>query len=401
MDVDAFVFNAGRNSLAKATASVICSNVGIGTFVAIFLFARASPVVGISIVLAGTLGLLLCAILARRIHEISRRTGAYGLVDLIIVTHGVRNPVLVWLPVAAVFVLRIMIQLIALALILGEAFDLSPAAALAASTLFSGVFVMIGGYKAATEVDLFHAAVILALMACVALALPSAGFAERDLIDLGPYAPILLVGVFVFLPFSAVLGIDNWQRISTAQSAGVARQAYLWGTLVCGLIYATIAAAALLPGASDDVLASFRGLMPAAAPWLADILFACAIVSSIDTFMMPLVSTFARHGMGLGQLRMLVTGLFVVVAVLAAFVGDILSSVIAAFNSLAVFLPAVAGAFLLDNPKPRAATLSMMLGVATTLALTAVDPDSAAPIGFAVSASVYWLAQRAGVRQAP
>ena len=394
IDVDAFVFNAGGNSLLKATASVVCSNVGIGTFVAIFLFTKASPVIGVSIVAAATLGLLLCAVLAPRIHDISRRTGTYGLVDLIVVTHGVSRPILVWLPVAVVFVLRIMIQLIALGLILGEAFGLSPLVALAAATLFSSLYVIIGGYRAATETDLFHAVVIVAAMAFVAFALPQGAQGGRDFLDLGPYQPVLLMGVFLFLPFSAVLGIDNWQRMSTAQSATVARRAYVAGTVICGAIYAAIAAAALLPGTQDDVLASFRGLMPAGAPWLAEALFASAIISSIDTFMVPLTSTFARQGLDLRQLRLLVVGLFVLIAVLAALIGDILSSVIAAFNSLVVFLPAVCGAMLLKNPRPEAATVSMSVGVAATLLLTSVDQNSAAPIGFAISTLAYWLIQR-------
>lgn len=208
------------------------------------------------------------------------------------------------------------------------------------------------------------------------------------------YERLCLVGIFLFLPFSAVLGIDNWQRISTAETAPVARRAYLIGALVCGLIYAMIAFAALLPGAQDDVLASFRDLMPGGAPWLADILFASAIVSSIDTFMVPLTSTFARKGLALRQLRLLIVGLFLVVAVLAGLVGDILSSVIAAFNSLVVFLPAVYGAMVLREPRQEAAIASMIAGVAVTLLLTTIDQNSAAPIGFAVSAMVYWLIQR-------
>lgn len=395
MDVPAFVFNAGRNSLAEITASVVCGNIGIGTFVAIFLFTQASPVIGVSIVVAYTMGLLLCAVLARHIHDASARANAYGLVDLIVATHGVRHALLVWLPVSIVFILRIMVQLAALALILVETFGLSPIAALVAATIFSGCYVVIGGYRAATETDIFHAAVILSLLLYVAATMPPGVGAEKAFLDLGPYTPVLLVGIFLFLPFSAVMGIDNWQRIATAENAAVATKAYSIGAVICGLSYATIAAVALLPGSQADVLASFRALMPAGAPWLADMLFACAIISTIDTFMVPLTSTFARRGLNLAQLRLLVAGLFVLVAVLTGIMGNLLSNIIAAFNSLAVFLPAVFGALLLRDPKPEAAIASMVIGVTVSLLLTTIDINSAAPVGFAISATVYWLIQRA------
>ena len=216
----------------------------------------------------------------------------------------------------------------------------------------------------------------------------------RELLDLGPYSPILLAGIFLFLPFSAVLGIDNWQRIATARTAATAMKAYSIAALVCGVSYATIAAVALLPGSQDDVLASFRMLMPSGTPWLADVLFVCAIISTIDTFMVPLTTTFARRGLTLGQLRLLVVTLFFLIAVLTGITGDLLSNVIAAFNSLAVFLPAACGALLLRAPKPAAAVTSMTFGVTVSLLLTTVDINSAAPIGFAISAAIYWLVQR-------
>ncbi|WP_170314716.1 sodium:solute symporter family transporter [Aquibium carbonis] len=394
MDVPAFVFNAGRNSLSQITASVICGNIGIGTFVAIFLFTRASLTIGISIAIAYTMGLVVCAILARRIHELSSRHDTFGLVDLIVVTHGVRHPLLIWMPVAVVFVLRIMVQIAALALILTEAFGLSPTASLAVATISSGSYVVIGGYRAATETDMFHASVILSILLFVAATMPAAG-GEIDLLDLGPYTPVLLVGIFLFLPFSAVLGIDNWQRIATARTAEVATKAYGICAVVCGFCYATIVAVAALPGGGTDVLASFRALMPPGAPWLADLLFACAIISTIDTFMVPLTTTFARLGLNLSQLRWLVAGLFGLVAVLTGMMGDLLSNIIAAFNSLAVFLPAVFGALVLRAPKPQAAISSMVIGVAASLLLTTIDVSSSAPIGFAVSVATYWLVHQA------
>jgi solute:Na+ symporter, SSS family len=399
MDVAVFTLNAGGNSLPLMVASVVSGNIGVGTFVAIFLFTTASPVIGVSIAIAYTLGLLICAATASRIHATSARFQAFGLVDLIVATHRVRQPIFVWLPIAAVFILRIMVQLSALALIMAQAVALPPMLALGVATIFAGAYVAIGGYRAATETDLLHAIVIVGLMVLAATGLitlldTAAVDVTRSFFDFGPYTPMLLVGIFLFLPFSPVLAIDNWQRVATASSAQTAARAFLIGALICGLCYATIAAAALSSGAPDDALAAFRMLMPAVAPWLADILFASAVLSTIDTFMMPLTTTFARQGLSLGRLRALVIALFALVAALALFTGNILANVIAAFNSLAVLLPAVFGAFVLKNPRSDAAIASITIGVLASLVLTTIDVNSAAPLGFLLSAATYWLAHR-------
>jgi solute:Na+ symporter, SSS family len=398
MDVAAFTLNSGGNSLSLMSASVVCGNIGVGTFVAIFLFTKASPVIGISIAIAYALGLLICAALAARIHAISAKFGAFGLVDLVVATHEVRQPLLVWLPVAMVFILRIMVQLTALALLVSEALALDPLVALGCATLFAGTYVAIGGYRAATETDMVHAAVIVGVVVLAALSMPwGAGdisSRQEGLLDLGPYTPMLLIGIFVFLPFSPVLAIDNWQRIATAGSARTATAAFLIGAIICAFCYATIVMAALTPGSPEDALSAFRALMPSQAPWLADILFASAVLSTIDTFMMPLTTTFARLGLTLAKLRLLVIGLFALVATLAAITGDILANVIAAFNSLAVFLPALFGAFFLDKPRAEAAIVSMIAGVLASLLLTTIDVNSSAPIGFLLSALTYWLVHR-------
>lgn len=390
ISVDDFLYNGVNNSSYKVLFSVICGNVGVGTFVVYYSLTQASPVIGLAAVFAGIAGLIICAILAGHLHDMAKKTDTIGLVDLLVVTHEVRRPLLIWLPVAVVFLLRVLVQLGALALVLSQALGISYLAAVALGTLASGAYIIVGGYRAATETDVFHGLLIVLLMMLAALGMPSPDLQPETVLDLGPYSPVLLIGICLFLPFSTILGVDNWQRIATARSAAVARRSYLLGALFCGAIYLTVVMAALSPDAPADVLEMFRSLMPASMPWLADILLISAIISSIDTFTVPLVSTFARRGFSLMGLRMFVFAILVVAALAAALLGDILAGVIAAFNSLAVFLPAVFGAFVLRSPRPQAAIASMGLGVLAILALSLIDSNSAAPIGFALSVAIYW-----------
>lgn len=386
-----FVLNSNRSSLLQTIASIVGGNVGIGTFIAIFLFSNASPLIGISLAVTYTAGLLLCALVAPRVHRASRDNDAFGLVDFIASAHGIGNPALIWLPVAVVFMLRTVVQVMALAAIVGAVFQLPFAQALGLSALLASTYVVVGGYKAATETDIFQVAIIVTVMVLALFGLTFEFDRERDYLDLGPYKPILLLGIFLFIPLSPILAVDNWQRIATAPSPLVARRAYMIAALICGAIYTIIVMVALQTGPATDVLERFRNLMPGGQRWLADAMFAACIMSSIDTFVMPLVTTFARKGLSLRSLRALVAGLFLVVATVALAIGDILSGIIAAFNSLTVFLPAVLGALLLRKPSPRAAVSSLCLGVVSTLLLSAVDINSAALAGFLLSAATYGL----------
>jgi hypothetical protein len=114
-----------------------------------------------------------------------------------------------------------------------------------------------------------------------------------------------------------------------------------------------------------------------------------AVMSSIDTFVMPLMTGLARTSWGMGRIRLVVVGAFAVLTGAALGIGDALTGVIAAFNALVVFLPAVLGALVLGDRAPRAAVLSMGLGVAATLVLGALALDVAALAGFLLAAGLY------------
>jgi len=395
---DDYLFNAGRTGLVQATGSIVCGNIGIGTFVALVLFTAQSPVLGYAIAAAYTAGLLACAALAGTIHRAARATGSYGLVDYLIRAHGVGAPLAVWLPVAVVFGLRTTLQLLALALIVQVALGLPATPALMLGAGVVAAYTAIGGYRVATETDAAQAVILLAVMAMVAWGLMQGGTAPPPgapgFWDFGPWGPALLVGIVLFLPASAVLGIDNWQRIATTADPATARRAFLIAAVLCGGVYLVLAGVGRISGAGGaasmtDVIATFRALMPAGMGWAADAMIMVAVMSSMDTYVMPLMTALARTDWPLARIRLAVLAVFAVLTGLAWALGDVLTGVIAAFNTLVVFLPAVLGALVLGDRAPRAAVVSMGAGVAVTLTATAVVQDLAAILGFAVSAVLY------------
>ena len=381
---DDFLLNGRRTGLMATISSTICGNIGIGTFVAIFLFSSASPAIGYSVVGAYGLGLLVCGAFAGRVHALAKRHNAFGLVDLIVATHGVKNKYLIWLPVAAVFLMRTVVQLIALATVLAGALHIPFAAALFCGGGVVAAYTMLGGYKFATETDIFQALIIVGGIAVLGFCLPVDSRAEPDFFDFSAYGLPMLIGIWLFLPFSPLLAIDNWQRIATAADPAISRRGFFIAALVCSAAYFVIAEAGRRLG-GEDVVGALRGVMPTA---LADVMLVAAIMSSIDTFIMPLVTTIAASR-GMGFIRLSVAGLFGASCLIALFVGSLLDSVVAAFNALTVFLPVAFGALFLRAPPPVAASATMLSGFILAFAFSFLSPQIASFIGFLFSASLY------------
>ena len=384
-----YTLNQDGNGLFIAVCSIICGNVGIGTFVAIFLFTQASPVIGLSIVVAYTIGLFACSFIAPLIHKKAREFEAYSLIDFINHAHGNGALFPIWIPISLIFILRSSVQLTALAMIIASAFDIGLIASLSFSAVLVGSYTLVGGYKAATESDVIQAGIIFCLVLVALTGMNEFEMRDAQFFDLGPYKPFLLIGIFLFVPFSAPLAVDNWQRMATTPDASTARLAYAIAAVLCSVVYGTIWLAGMLPSSTGDALQTFRSFMPEQMPWLADVLFITCIISSIDTFVMPLVTPLARRGASLAQLRWAVAALFCVLACVSLILGDLLENVIAAFNSLTVFLPSVVAALCFKKLQKWAAWASLNAGIVATLLLSAIDINMAAIGGFAFSTIVY------------
>ena len=383
-----FLINKGRNTYLVTTAGAISGNVGIGSFIALFLFTNQSPVIGFSIVAAYTLGLLLCALFAPKIRDAANQLGTVGLIDLIIVRHNVRAPALIWLPMAVVFLLRSAVQLGALGLITASLFGGNATVAIALSGVLISLYLLIGGYRAAVETDIAQAAIIMIAALICAFGLDKLDGTPPAAFDFGAYGPAILVGIWLFIPFSALLAIDNWQRITLAASTPVAQRSFITGAIICGALYLLMALAGYRASDNADIFGTFQTLAPDVLPWLPAAMFVACIMSSIDTFIMPLVSSVGQKS-SMTQLRLLIITLMAATVLTAILFGDTINNVIAAFNSLAVFLPAAIGALYLKKSNSLAAILSMNAGLLSAIGFTLIDQNSAALVGFVVAILIY------------
>ncbi|MEN3794545.1 hypothetical protein [Fulvimarina sp. MAC3] len=232
-----FGLNQGRNGPLATFAGALSGNIGIGSFVALYLFTAESPVLGFSIALAYSLGLVVCAALAGTIRKVAGEHGTVGLIDLVAMSEGRTGRRIVFACFAFVFVLRSAIQLAALGFLTAPFLGGDVTVAVIVSGLLIALYLLIGGYRAAVETDIVQAGVIILAMAICMAGLPTLAAPERPFFAFGEYRPALLAGVWLFIPWSAVLAVDNWQRITLARSDGVAQVSYLAAALVCGLLF--------------------------------------------------------------------------------------------------------------------------------------------------------------------
>ncbi|MGR3491982.1 MAG: hypothetical protein ACU0DW_07965 [Shimia sp.] len=391
----AFFENAGRNGLVATTFGAIAGNVGIGSFLAIFLFTNVAPILGFSIVGAYTIGLLFCAAFARSIRHAGELHGARGLIDLIVLAHGTVPRWAVWGPVAIVFVLRSAVQIGALGVIAATVIGGGQAAMILLAAAMITAYLILGGYRAAVQTDILQASIVMVGGAVCAWGLSALPPPKTVTGGFGEFGPALLLGIWLFLPWSALLAVDNWQRVTLARSTRTAQVSYLLAAIICGALFTLMAVAGHRAGEGASMYATFAAVPPQGLAWVATAMFVACIMSSIDTFIMPLVSALGpRTPIWRGQ--MMIAALMAMTAAVALTFGDALETIIAAFNSLTVFLPAAAGALYLKRRSPSAPVWSMNLGLLASATMTMVDRNLAALVGFAVALAIYWVLHRRG-----
>ncbi|SFR36326.1 Na+/proline symporter [Yoonia tamlensis] len=392
VDAGQFALNSGGNGWVCTTAGAISGNVGVGTFLALFLFSQNSPIIGFAIALAYTSGLFLCAALAPILHARGEHFGIVGLVDLITKSHGLRHQSLIWMPLAIVFVLRSAVQIGALGLLVQASLPGQYTVAVVICTAVLGLYLVIGGYQAAVQSDVFQAAVLLGAIGFVALNLTVPTTPTAPVITFGTHHPAILIGICLFIPFSALLAVDNWQRITIAQTPQIARQSYVVAGIVCGFIYGVICLVGYFASPAQTMQAAFEMMLPAGMGWVVIAMLTACIMSSVDTFIMPLTNGLGPN-LSIKRMRFIVVALLTITAVVSILMGDLINQVITAFNTLSVFLPVALGSLFLKAPGARAAFISMNAGVFSALFVNFFAQDFATIVGFMVASISYYAFQ--------
>jgi len=345
-----FLYNAKSTTARSTFPSVIAGNIGAGTIYGLYIFATKQPLFAISIAVSYVIGLMLAGLLAERIRHACNDVKEVSLIGFIAERHGIADQKIwiIWVSVSVVFLLQLAVEFLAVGDVVSYVFGIAKSESLliVAGTVAS--YLVVGGYKSTTVSAHLQAPLVVGTLALI-------GFFILPVITHEPVVTLrvlsdtdrlLPVGAFFLIAPAVFLSIDNWHRIVAAESAHAARNGFMLGAILCGISYSVLLLAGIINGPGPVPTQGLMLLVPSVLQWIVPTVIVVAILSTVDTEIPPLVAGMPGSASSLARARAYTIILISAVTLTALSLGTILQGIIAAFSSLAVFLPATASAIL-------------------------------------------------------
>lgn len=395
VDLGKYLLNSKATPLRLTAASAIAGNVGAGTVIGIFNFAVNGRGIAFYISLCYALGLVLNGVLAGIVYRRSRELQADSLIDFITAHFGEDTKYYVWIAVGSIFFTQMAAQLLALSAVLESAMGFSHELSIFYAFAVVTLYLLSGGYYSVTRTDAVQFFFIFATAALVFI-YNDWSFTLQHLerfVVIEHYSPVLVVGIFLFLAPAAFISIDNWHRVIASRSASTARKAFFITAGVCFFIYAAFSLLGIGPTAMEDKPVDvMRGLLPPGLSFFAVLALIMAVVSTMDSTILPLAAPICRtvKQRPLRAMRITVLSLMVGIALTAYALGDIITGIIAALSSLITLFPAVITALINGRPSALAVKISLPAAIFSSLIFVFVNEEYAFIVGIAVSFILFY-----------
>lgn len=262
-----------------------------------------------------------------------------------------------------------------------------------ASAFLVLVYVSLGGFLAVLKTDIVQLIIIGAILIFgVALffaeGVPDVTKLPNSYWD--PFANEKIVSYFVWLAIfvfpSLLLRLDHWQRIVTAKTDAVARNAYISsGVLlfVVFLLLIMVGAYSTIAENPDPFWLYKKYLLVEESFWLsflyglAFMAFLAAIVSSADTILNSISSFLSQTATAWGIIKTKnsLPAILANIAVtsfalaLALAIKEVVPLIVEGFKAVTILLPAIVAALIFKKPNSTAATVSLVGGLLTYLVI--------------------------------
>jgi Na+/proline symporter len=366
-----FLYNARKTGTSSTFLSVVAGNIGAGTIYGLYTFGTTKPLLAISIALSYSTGLAVAGLLSSTIRRATENVKEASLIGFLAERHGVSEKKwLLWLSMGTVFLIQLSVELIAVADVIRHVFQLNGILSLFVASATIGSYLIIGGYRSATVTAQIQAPLVTAMLLTIAVgvwiafnASNSANYLLHNTDYFESVAAVFLITPTVFL------SIDNWHRIIAAGSNRSAKVGFLVAAILCGACYLTVVFAAI----QSQKIIPIEGLTSFVSDkiaWLIPVIIMIAIFSTMDTAIPPLVAAIPGSNKGLARARLYTLGILIIITVLASLFGSILQGIIAAFSSLAVFLPATTYAIFHKNLPSAAVLYGIPISVVAAIVMT-------------------------------
>lgn len=268
------------------------------------------------------------------------------------------------------------------------------------SSLLVLLYVSIGGYGAVLRTDVLQIIIIGVLLVIGLILFFSQGIPDLSKLPSSywdPFSNEQILSYFVWLSVfvlpSLLLRLDHWQRIVTAESDKVAKNAYIaagGALLVIFMLLISVGAYATISGSSDPFWIYKSNLLNKNSFTLSFVYgaaltaFLAAIISSADTILNAISAFLAQTGKawrivdnGSSWPAIFINAIITIFSlILALKVRSVVPLIVEGFKAVTVLLPAIVAALFFKRPSSIAATVSAGGGIITYLLIKALWDDA-------------------------
>ena len=327
----------------------------------------------------------------RRNHAL----GANSFIDFIVLHFGRRTKPVVWGAVGCIFFLQMASQLLALGTILHVSLGISLGMAILYAYAIVTLYMLSGGYYSVTRTDLMQFGFLFVTAVLIMCYFQWEPLLRNISLLYTPqnYGPVFILGILLFFAPTAVISIDNWHRVISSESAGVARKAFFITSGICLFIYLAYTLLGLTadPNVKEPV-GLMKELFPRGLSFFAILSLLMAVVSTMDSTILPLAAPVCSsvRSRRLLAMRLVVCGIMTGIALVAYFLGSVVTGLIAALSSLVALFPPVLTA-LFDRPASALALqISLPASILASLVFVTVNEEYAFLVGIGVSFALYY-----------
>lgn len=394
--------------LLQLISTLLATAIGGGLILGLIQFGATSGIIGVLLAIVYCLSFIGLGYFAKYIRKIGKNMQERGLIGP---DQNVSFPLLLakkyneftWgviiFSYGIIYIGFLAAQFVAMSLLIMTLnIDLPSQWLIIISSITIFLYVSIGGFRSVLKTDIIQITAVIVILTIGVYLIIYKTPIDFALLEEDYWNPFLnkeLTSHFVWLSFfvfpTLLLRLDHWQRIFTAKSDKVARNAYV----ISGFILIVVFCMLLLIGLSNKIEGSANlfyvyeihlltngTLLNEVLFGLAIVAFIFAIFSSADTVLnassSAIVQSLQAWGISSSKDSKLIIIISLIITVLStslAILGpDVVSLITEGFKIMVILLPSVFAAIMMRKPDNHASSLGIISGFFVYLILKLLTP---------------------------
>ncbi len=412
---DEFMIANRQLGLFEFVSTIVATLVGGTVLVVYTAYTYVYGIVTLLGFVGATLGFIFFAYIAKNLRKIGKENNFHTVADFFHFKYGKKLGHLVAMIIFTVILIAILKQFISGTQILAALSGFSYEASLAITATVILLYLVMGGFQSVVKTDVFQYLVVLFLIFVVGvMSFKKAEVPVNELLQLDASDPKLLTSFLLIGSLSVWHAADVWQRVYAAKNDKIIKQGFFISGIVililgAGITMIGLAARNAFPDidSSQALVFGMTNLLPPGVLGLGVVLLFAAIMSSADTLLFVLATSFAkdfvsqRKGIEPNEdelrayTRIGIMFIVLLVSLLTYFFRDVVHIALVNVGLGFSLTPSIIGSFIGDlNPKAvLISVLSALLYWLVWVLLGHIDPNTMTSV-LLVSTTTLIIAQK-------